>query len=213
MKFLVTRPAHDDTTFYLFKWSEILVKFAKAKGITILDLKKERVIRKNVETMINSESPDLVMFNGHGSASTIHGHRDEILIEKGKNDKILKNKIVYALSCNTASALGKNCVKEGTKAYIGYKEEFMFWISDSKSLKPLQDSIANHFAEPSNQVVHSLLKGATAENAYKRSQEVFDSNIEKLLRDNSPSEAQYILPLLIWDKVNQVVLEPEESKT
>jgi len=41
---------------------------------------------------------------------------------------LAKEKIVYALACDSLEVLGKTAVEQGTKAYIGYKARFMLVI-------------------------------------------------------------------------------------
>ncbi len=212
MKFLITRPEHDDTVSYLFEWSKELISHAEEKGLTVLDCERQKANRVVIEKMLEKQSPRLAVFNGHGNQSQICGHKDEILIEKDKNDELLGGKIVYARSCSTAKELGPSCIGKGALAYIGYKEDFAFVMDNFSSTKPLNDNFAKPFFLASNQVVHSLLNGMPAQEANKRSLEVFDQQIQKYLRSNAPPEAEHILPLLFWDKMNQVVLGEGNSK-
>ena len=113
MKFFLTRPDHDDTVFYLYEWSKDLIEKAESKGFKVLDCEKEKANRKHVEKMITSQQPELLLFNGHGSSTTIFGYKNEPVIEEGVNDNLLKDKIIYARSCSTAASLGEKCVQNG----------------------------------------------------------------------------------------------------
>ncbi len=206
MKFLVSRPDHDNTVFYLHEWSKELIQKAEEKGFKILDCNGEKSNRETVEKMIEKQEPELILFNGHGSPTKICGHKNEVVIEQGKNEHLLKDKIIYARSCSTAASLGASSVAKGAKAYIGYKEDFAFLTGEFSASKPLNDEYARPFLNASNQVIRSLLKGLTAQEANQRSQTVFDEEIEALERSDAPPYAEHILPLLVWDRMNQILI-------
>lgn len=203
MQFLITRPEHDPTMFYLAEWSKELIKMAREKGIPVFDLNKERANPAEVENFLRKKNPRLVMFNGHGSEETVMGHKNEILIESGKNEELLKDKIVYCRSCNSAAKLGKDCTDCGTTAFIGYKDLFGFPFDPQKTANPITDELAKPCLAASNQIIKSLLKGNTVTKAYNSSQNAFDSWAEKMQRTNAPPEAPQILLWLFWNKVNQ----------
>lgn len=140
------------------------------------------------------------MLNGHGSSDSIAGQDDEILIKVGENEGLLKDKIVYALSCKTGQVLGPKSVTVGAISYIGYKEDFNFWRNATYSTRPLSDPRAKLFFDSSNQIGLSLLKGHTVKESYLRAKNAFLKNIQQLVVSNSPD--QFIIPDLIWDMVH-----------
>jgi len=111
-KFLITRCRHDTTTAYLFNWNEELAEFAKGKNIKFSDFYDEKASRSNLEKFLAKQAPKLALFNGHGNSREICGHKNEPLIIEGKNEELLKNKIVYALACEAAKELGKPAALE-----------------------------------------------------------------------------------------------------
>src|SRR3989338_7911997 len=122
---LLTRPEHDDTTFYLSQWSREAIALAKEKGMDVLDLNRERANRKEVEGVLDKISPDVVIFNGHGGEDMVAGHKNEPLIIAGENEGLLRSKLVYAISCRSAKVLGPESIKAGAVAYTGYDDDFM----------------------------------------------------------------------------------------
>lgn len=56
----ITRPSHDETTIYCKKWSEKIIKTCKKMNIDVIDLKDEKVTRKNVESYLKKRTPDLL---------------------------------------------------------------------------------------------------------------------------------------------------------
>ncbi len=201
---LVTRPKHDDTTHYLFHWAQEIVRFAKQKGIKILDLDRERANREEFESVVAKMRPSFIFFNGHGDVDCVTGCDDKILIRVGDNEKILKAKSVYALSCSSAKKLGPASIKAGARAYLGYDDVFIFFYEPGKLSKPLDDKTAELFLGPLNQLVISVLKGHTAEESYDKSQKLFLQNIQKLVTSELFDSS--LIPYLLWNKIHQVCL-------
>lgn len=204
---LITRPEHDLTTRYISKWSEKVIDEVNGKGVEITDLHREKANKGRVLGILKKKAgmKMLVVLNGHGSADTVTGHNDEPLITK-ENAEVLATKLVYARSCQSAKTLGPAAVVKGALAYIGYKEDFIFIIDDDKTTKPLEDSKAALFMEPSNYVVTSLLKGHSAKDSNDRSRIQFRKNLEKTLAGPSSSENLYAARFLYWNMINQVCL-------
>lgn len=197
MTLLITRPLYELTTHYLFYWNKKVINLAKTRGYKVLDLHTKKANKKTFTSYIRSRQPNLVLLNGHGSSDFVSGQNNEIIIKVGDNERLLKNKIVYALSCKTGQILGPKSVQAGAVSYIGYKEDFNFWGNSTYSARPLSDPRAKLFFVPSNQIGISLLKGHTVENACKRAKNTFLKNVQKLVVTNSSD--QFIIPDLLWN--------------
>lgn len=178
---LITRPQGDLGLKYLEHWSEKIIDAAKNKGALVLDLKHKRAARKELESVIRKKSPHIIIFNGHGDYDLLTGQFQEPLVIATENVQILAGSIVYAVSCRSAKILGEQAVLKSAKAYIGYKENFIFHYNESSVYKPLLDEKAKLFLEPSNQVAISLLKGRTTQESFVSSQKFWIRNLQKLL--------------------------------
>jgi len=200
---LITRPNYEITTRYLFAWSGIFVGMAKTKGVDVVELKKEKANKKELEGRLKKLNPKLVIINGHGSDTCVTGQDGEVLIEAGKNEGILCSRIIYSLSCNSASSLGTESVKAGALCYIGYKTEFTFFHRN-KLTRPLDDDIAKLFLDPSNQVAVSLLKGNKTQDANRKSKEMSLKTIQKLLNSDSSKEA-VLYAKFLWSNMHHQV--------
>ena len=212
MTVLITRPNHDDTTAYLYEWSKDIIEVCEKYGIKILNIEGKNVKREKVENFIKSHQPLLLAFNGHGDPESIYGHQNEPILElKSFDENIVKGRVIHAISCNSASLLGYECVNKGAISFIGYKNEFVFFVDSSKSTQPRQDTIVQSFLEPANKVVISIIKGNTVGKSYQISQASYDHWIEYYFA-HYPIEAPHILPWLIWDKMQQVVIGREDFK-
>lgn len=203
---LITRPYHDNTTNYLFKWSKSILDLAKKIKTQTYDLNGEKVTKKNFESYIKKLKPSFIMINGHGNNDAVCGHKNEVLVKKGDNEDVLKNTVVYARSCSSASGLGEACGKTPNTTYIGYTADYFFMFEEDMLFHPLKDETAKMFLEPSNYVAISLLKGHTAQEANKRSKDEIRKNILKLLARTNSGADQSMLPLMIWNHSHQICL-------
>ena len=195
--YFLTRPEHDDTTYYLSKWSEGTIDFAKQKGLRVVDLNKERANRSEVEGILTGLSPNFVVLNGHGNEKSITGHKNTPLLEAGKNEDLLKSKIIYAISCSSAKELGKKSVKKGAISYTGYDDDFIFLYEPTSFTRPLKDNTAKLFLEPSQLFVTSVLKGNTVNKARAKTENLLKQNMRKLMASGSGDAS--MLRYLWWD--------------
>lgn len=201
--FLITRPKYDATTHYLFNWAQEIVDLATKKLFNVLDVQKDRVNKKELASIISKKQPSFIFFNGHGGDDCVCGHDNEVLFKITENENLLRSEIVYALSCKSGKKLGPECVKDSVKSYIGYDEDFIFFVDDDKMTKPLEDDTAKKFLYPANYVARCILKGHTVEDSCRRSRNLFRENMQKLLSAGSSSE---LVPYLLWDMKHQICL-------
>lgn len=212
VKCLITRPNHDKVTEYLSAWSSEIIKSGELKGISFLDLHGENASKKKVESYLFKQSPEVVLFNGHGSPSKVCGFKDEVLVENNINDFLLKDKIVYSLSCSSALVLGQSAIKKGAKSFIGYKQSFILCTDKNREATPLKDNIAYSFLEPSNRLSISILNGSSVNEASYKSKEEFKKEISKYSSTKSIPGADRVASALLWNMNNQLVLGDKESK-
>lgn len=211
-KLIITRPEHDDTTYYLSNWSKKELEKADSKGIKVLDLHKQRANRKEVTSMILKQKPDLIIFNGHGDYNIVAGNKNEFIIILGENENLLKGSITYSISCKSAKILGPASIKIGARSYIGYDEDFIFVYDKKMISRPLKDATAKLFLEPSNELINSLLKGNSVGESCKRSKEFFSRNLKKILSSEASQEDAVLSRYVWWDMKHQCYLGNEEAK-
>ena len=209
---LITRPEHDPLTRHLSYWNTKIIEIAKKKGFDVIDLHQRKANRKDFEGRIKKVNPALVLLNGHGDNFSVCGHDNEVLVKLGKNEKLLQNRITYAVSCSSAKRLGvKVCVKDKA-SFIGYKDYFILNIDRNFLTHPLKDKRAERFLTPSNKVGISLIKGHTCEEAAKNSQEAFRENIILLLANSSNPNDLDDAKDLFWDMNHQVCLGKRDAR-
>lgn len=208
---LATTPKSDSTTRYISAWAEKTIDELKSKNLQFVVLAKERATSSILESMFKKLSPSLLFLNGHGGPGLVTGHDNEILIEAGKNEVALKGMVTYALSCSSAQVLGPAAVKAGASAYIGYAEDFIFFISPDKVTRPLSDKTAAMFLEPANHVIVSLAKGHTAGEATAASRGYFLKSSQKLISSEATEDDQTYMRYLAWDMKSLVCHGDKEA--
>lgn len=183
-QFLITRPTHDKHTSYLFSFSKAIVTLAKEMDkIHLNELVGSEANRDNVEQSLSKRGKTLAFLNGHGNINAVFGHDDKSILDKD-NIKMTKGKIVYSLACDSLVNLGKLSILNGAKAYIGYKDEFM-WVGDpSRSAAPDKDKNAIPFRRVCHTLIYSLLTGVTASKAIAKTKNEY----RKLIRNYGNSE-------------------------
>lgn len=191
---VITRPNYEKTTYYLFHWNKKILQEARGKKVKVLDLAEDRANKKELESVLSKMKPQLVILNGHGSSDFITGQNQEILIKVGENEELLQGSIVYALSCKTSQVLGPASVKKGCKSYIGYTEDFTFWF---KNPRPLDDTWARLFLEPSNSIPIGLIKGHAVKEVFEKAKSLYLKNIQTLIVTKSPDS--FLIPDLLWN--------------
>ena len=196
---LITTPRSDPTTRYISAWAEKTIAGLKSKQFNFVVLPKNRATASTLKSMIKKHNPSMLFLNGHGGPDLVCGHNDEVLIQAGKNEVALKGAVTYALSCSSARTLGNAAVVAGAAAYIGYTEDFIFFISPEKMSRPLEDKTAEMFLTPANHVVVSLVKGHSAGDATNASKGYFLKNIQKLISSESSVDDREYIRYLIWD--------------
>lgn len=206
MRVLLTSPEVDLLTYYLSVWTKNMLKETKNSSNDYFLLKREKVTRRNFEKFLNKRAVDLVLLCGHGSSSTVDGNEDIIL--DTENDDLLKGKTIHALSCQSASELGPDAVKKGANSYIGYREDFIAFLDDSKrTSKPLEDEIASLFLNPAFTAPKTLLKGGTPDEAMSAAKNAYNKSIRDALNSDIQSDADQFINWLFWDRDNLVLCQ------
>jgi len=207
---LITLPRSDDVTEYLSIFSKPILELSIKKSVRIKSLKGEEVNKVNFETILKKLDYSMLVFNGHGSPNFICGHKNEKLIELGKNENLLTGRITYARSCWAVVGLGRTLVdKKG--CFIGYKIPFMFLMDSTWATNPIKDNIAKIFFDTSNKVPLALIKGHTTFEAHENSRKSMLKAIKKALR-NKDKDSEAIAGILWNNYFGQEIIGDYEAK-
>jgi hypothetical protein len=208
---LLTAPRHDNTTEYLAVFSIPIENLCNEKGILCKALRDESANKEEFVKALNKLDCSMVFLNGHGSEETIAGHKDEILIKVGENESLLKDRIVYARSCEAASFLGEKAVEKSKGCFIGYILPFEFYFDETWAANPIKDNTARLFLESSNLVPSSIIKGNSTNESHERAKKQMLKNIKKVLR--SKSKESFAIAESLWNNyLGQVILGNKKAK-
>ncbi|MBI2135442.1 hypothetical protein HYU06_00030 [Candidatus Woesearchaeota archaeon] len=182
--FLATRPKHDVITSYLYAFSEEIIKAVKGMdNIHLANLEGESATRFNLEQSLVKDKPKLIFLNGHGDKKRVAGHKDEVILDEN-NIHLSKDKIVYAIACDSLEELGEIAVEKGAKAYIGYRAKFMLVVDPSRTTSPNKDNNALPFKKACTTLINSLIFGEKVNAAVERTK----SEYRQLIRSLGTSE-------------------------
>lgn len=209
---LVTRPNHDSATNYLFHWAGLVIGLACRKAFRVIDLSGNKANKVDFTARVSKTNPIFIFFNGHGSKTKITGQNEETLVSIKENLNLLKNRIIFARTCDSAARLGPKSISSGTKAFVGYRQSFIFMSNPKKATRPLTDKTAALFLKPSNLVATTLLKGHTILEADTRAKKAFRKNIRKLLTSETKKEDTSALRFLFWDLRHQICLGDPDAR-
>lgn len=208
---LMTAPKHDITTEYLAIFSIPIEEACDKKSILCKSLKEKSANRKEFVKALNKIDCNFVFLNGHGSEKAIAGHDNEILIQSGENESLLKNRITYARSCEAASILGKKVTENNQSCFIGYTLPFEFYFDETWVGNPIKDNTARLFLESSNLVPLSIIKGNSAKESHERAKRQMLKNMKKVLR--TKSRESFAIAESLWNNyLGQVILGNEKAR-
>ena len=207
---ILSLPNSDLVTQYISHYSSFVEKEAENKNIPIKKLCAEEANMKEFNKVVTKLNYSFIFINGHGSESEIFGQR-EPLLKTGINHELMKDRVVYARSCNSALVLGKACVENSKGCYIGYNLPFQFYNDENWSGNPEKDPLAGLFIEPSNLIPISLIKGNSAEFADENSKQIILKRINKTLKEKS--EGAFEISLALWNNYfGQVILGNKKAR-
>lgn len=196
---LVTCPDYDRMTRYLSAWANLFIGEAQKRGHVVYVLKETDANQEKFHGMVKKNAPSIIFLNGHGAEDRVAGQDHKVIIDT-RSASILKNAMVYAVSCKSARTLGAQAVKVGAKAYIGYTEDFILVSQPRKTAHPQDDTTAALFLNPSNQIVISLVKGHSAKEAVAKGRTEFAKSITSALNSDVQSDDDKYIPYLMWNR-------------
>jgi len=130
---LLIRPRFDTPTSYSWAWAGELAEEIKGR-FNLTDL-SDGVSRAQVEEVIKSKDPYLIVFYDHGIEGAWIGNAEGEHVIDLTNVQLLTNRIAYSMSCLSAKGLGVEAYKKGCKVFVGYTEEFTFNVQDEGMFK------------------------------------------------------------------------------
>jgi len=209
---LFGRANSDIVTVYMDAWHESVFRsILMRRDLRVINLRGKDFTKANVERIISEQDPGVVFLTGHGLVDSLYGQENKVVFKAGENTDILAGRIVHAMSCLTARIMGPEVVKQGGIAYIGYKENFIFYTRAATPKNILDDDFARSFFGASIVPMVSLLDGKSIEQAFNDCENAYTLAINKWQKVRS-SDASAILSGLLWDRQNLTFIGNGEAR-
>jgi hypothetical protein len=157
-------------------------------------------LARRLPFQLSAPQSDIIIGVGHGSQTSFTGQNEALILEIGKyNPREIKGKVIKLLSCQTGVSLGPDLVKNGAKAFMGYRDDYV-WVMDSDfASKPWEDEMAAACLMPVVDGLNTLLDGKTAK-------ESLDVETQGYLKNAAAEEDSLVKSCLGFNYVNAVLL-------
>ena len=144
----------------IFLLGRKIFDLAKEKGCSIIDLRRERANRIEVESVLSKRNPCFVVINGHGGDDLVAGYENKPLLIAKTNSSLLKRKnyLCHILSVRACSWRGGGDIK--TRRISVTKMILFCFILRKYRTRPTEDNLAGLFLEPSNPCRNNSFKRA-----------------------------------------------------
>ena len=141
----------DGVTNFASPWFDRVIERANELRFNTTDLHGDDDTKVNFDSAIQYDDPTFVTGMGHGLIDRFAGQYNELLLVSGENDDLMKDRVVYLLSCLTGAKLGVTIIKKGGIAFLGYKNDYVFCATE------IGDIYSQAFADCSNIIPITLI--------------------------------------------------------
>jgi len=210
---IITCPEYDDATSYLTHFSQKIIDQAEKKQLKHKKIRDENLNLSDFSKILEKLDYRLLVLNGHGSPDSVYGYKNELIVKLGKNDSLVRERLIYARSCSAGLKLGPAAMKQSRNGcFIGYNLPFIFYMDSRWTAKPHNDNIAKLFLEPSNLVPSSLIKGQTTLSAHSNAKQRMLKNMKKLIQGNQEEETPFYIEALWNNFLGQVIYGSQKAR-
>ncbi len=162
-KIVVTNALWDDATKRSGAYLKDIIEKCKEK----LNAYDVRLLRGVLDTKENyrREAPSACLHigTGHGRPPEYLGWANKGILNTEDERKYKEGMIHYLVACHLAKELGPNLIKDGAKAFLGFKDEVKMVASANKD--PLKDRFLKATIGPLWEGLPKLLEGGTIQEA------------------------------------------------
>lgn len=173
-KFIITYDDRDPKLgSYFALCKENLVSFLSEKGISeIVEISTQHCTQLFIELKVNEVKNDDVFYfvaYSHGNNNSLVSDKNPY-VKVGVNTHLFKNSVFYTNACLCGRELKSDLILNGTKTFIGYKEETNVLLQDAHLSAKLDNYALLLFIE-SDRTIHE---------AYISMLDYYDHEIDKL---------------------------------
>lgn len=210
---IITCPEYDDATAYLTYFSREIIKEAEIKLLKVKKIEDKNLNFNDFSEILKKLNYRLIVLNGHGSADSIFGFKNKVILDSNINCSLLKEKIVYARACNAALILGQRSMENTEEGcFIGYKLPFIFYMDERWSTKPSNDNIAALFLKPSNSISIAIIHGHSAMESHENAKNQMLKTMKKLMEGKSEDVTPFYIEALWNNYIGQDIIGNGDAK-
>lgn len=195
-----------------------IVGYAQQKGLwNITDLTETQANQTPVYDAIDATDPFAFYGFGHGQIDRYTGDSEQDIFNTFECNK-LSGRVVYLLSCLTATVLGPEIIRQGALAYAGFNISWT-WVAQSENeefvyFDPYDDPYAYGFYESANELWKALLDGKTFQESVQQSVNKYNEWIDYWYYQNPGDPAsQDCIKYLALDRDGLVSLDVCDVQT
>ena len=158
------------------------------------------LLARRLPFQLSAPQSDIIIGTGHGSKTSFTGQNESVILEVGAyNPREVRGKVIKLLSCQTGVSLGPDLIENGAKAFLGYKDDYV-WVMDADfASNPWADKMAGACLLPVIDGLNALLDGEMAKDA-------FDIELEGYTKNAETQEDELIKSCLEFNHANAVLL-------
>lgn len=200
---LIASADYENVTHIIHDWSRDVVHNAIDAGNSVYVMNQEQYSRDNLRSGLLNLQPAFFFGMGHGYYFLTTGYDGEVVIQSDTiyyrdgqeyhapdvNMDITNGVVVYLLSCQTGEKLGKDMINKGTKSFIGYNRDFVFFTSSNPTVKKIYEG---YFMRPAMKIADSLCGGKTTKQAWQDGIDEFQKSIDTLFYSPDPNSPMMI---------------------
>jgi hypothetical protein len=130
---LIITPLNDIATGISINAGKELERFCIENKISYKTLTVMQAYRAIFEsTLLFSKNIDLIAYYGHGVEDGLFGQHYLSKMLDVRNNRLLKDKIIFTMACWTGNELGPNTIEKGAKSYFGHGNWYYGAITNSE---------------------------------------------------------------------------------
>lgn len=150
------------------------------KGMLVTDLSAGLATKDELVRALNEVDPCTFWAMGHGIETQFAGQDNYVILEKGVDESLMIGRVVHLTSCLTGAETGllESLFKAGAKACFGYSVELIVGVETDNFPMTPNNEATKSLMKPDVAIELALADGKTAKEAFDKSDEVADSEIE-----------------------------------
>ena len=217
---LIASADYEKVTHIIHEWSRDVVHNAVDAGNSVYVMNQEQYSRDNLRSGMLNLQPAFFFGMGHGYYFLTTGYDSEVVIQSDTtyyrdgqeyhapdvNMDITNNVVVYLLSCQTGEKLGIDMINKGTKSFIGYDRDFVFFSSSNAAVKKIYEGF---FMRPAMKIADSLVQGKTTKQAWQDGINEFQKSLDILFYSPDPNAP--IMINILQDDMDALRLYGDEN--